>query len=182
MTGPGRGTVRLSSQGFAVLQVCAASPLRLQESECDAGGVGGAMYVAELIRLAPGRPAVARASVSRTLRRLWCHGWIELASVSGWSLTAKHADADAELQAAERDPEGTYATAKAYGGLFLWQSPAEYLAYLRRRATQRVHRQRMAYAQITSAGRERLTSGESIGATAARASDNPDSRLLGARA
>lgn len=115
------------------------------------------MYVSELVRLAPGRPAVARASVSRTLRRLWRQGWIELASASGYSLSAKHGNAAAELQAAERDPAGTYADAAGRGGFFIFATPEDYLADLRDRARRFVRGQRMCFVQITTSGRQRLT-------------------------
>lgn len=100
----GRGAARLSPEGLAVLHACA--------------GVGGSMYVADLVRLAPGRRAVARASLPRTLRRLWRAGWVELVNAYGYSLTARYADVDADLQAAERDPDGTYARDAAARGSF----------------------------------------------------------------
>ena len=119
------GAVRLSPAGRAVLRACAASPKHFDATS----SAGGCLNVADLVRVAPGSRTVARASLSRTLRRLWRAGWIELINGNGYSLTAQHAHADAALLAAERDPEGAYARAATAGGLFVFASPAEYLAY-----------------------------------------------------
>lgn len=148
---------RLSRAGLAVLRACVASAGHL---ESDDSGLGGCLYIAKLSNLLksmPGRPEVARASLSRTLRRLWRAGWVELLGDCGRSLTRIYADAAADLQAAERDPAGTYARAAAQPGIFLWQSPEEYLAHLRRTAAWLPRQRRMTIVQITSAGRQRLT-------------------------
>ena len=62
LTHRGQRPARLSPEGFSVLRACADR--------------GGCIYVADLVRMAPGRLAVARASLSRTLRRLWRAGWV----------------------------------------------------------------------------------------------------------
>jgi hypothetical protein len=153
-----RAAGRLSAQGVAVLVVCAASRLRYSKAiDCDPGGTGGLLSFSELLRLAPGRRTVARASLSRTLRRLWRHGLVELITEHGHTLKAKCANVAAALQAAEEDPDGTYAVVKARGGFFPYGTAAEYLKHLRYSARQAVVGLRMHYVQITSAGRERLT-------------------------
>ncbi len=153
----GPGAARLSPQGLAVLNACAGSHLRLAQGE-GASGHGGCMYVADLVRLAPGRRAVARASVSRTLRRLWRAGWVELVNAHGYSLTACHADVKVDLQAAERDPEGTFARAAAAQGFFPFLTPEEFLEHLRGSVERLTRSQLVKVVQITSAGRERLSS------------------------
>jgi hypothetical protein len=145
---------RLSPEGLAVLHACAASS---RHWNSDDSGVGGCMFVADLVRLAPGRRAVVRASLSRTLRRLWHAGWVELFNAWGYSLTARHADADAQLQEYERDPDATYAQAAAAPGFFPYVTPEEYLVSLRERALQLKRGRPVHVVQITSAGRERLT-------------------------
>ena len=115
------------------------------------------MSVADLVRFIPGRRAVVRASLSRTLRRLWRGGWVELVNAYGYSLTARRAAADANVQAAEHDPEGTFARAEAAPGFFPFGTPAEYLVYLRAHADQVTHGQPVDFVQITPTGRERLT-------------------------
>jgi hypothetical protein len=154
-----RATARLSARGVAVLIACAASRLRYaQATDCDLGGSGGLLSFNELLRLAPARPTVARASLSRTLRRLWRRGLIELITEHGHTLSAKYANAAVALQTAEKDPEGTYALAEWHGGFFPYETPTEYLEHLRYSVRQRILGQRMHYVQITSAGRERLSS------------------------
>lgn len=158
---------RLSAQGLAILRACAASPHRLRDATCDAGGTGGAIYFEELLHEMPARSAAAKASLSRTLRRLWRAGWVELLK-SGGSLTGAYAavaadaaTARADLQAAERDPERAFATAKAYGGFFPFRTPEVYLAYVRahvlRCASGEPRRSPTRAVQITHAGRERLS-------------------------
>jgi hypothetical protein len=142
-----------SRAGYAVLHACAVSP-----EHCEAtGSVGGCLYVADLVQQTPGRPGVARASLSRTLRRLWRAGLIELFDRSGYSLTQRHADADAELQAVERDPEVAFARACVDGGFFPFDTPKEYVTDLRARTARLKRGLVMHIVQITSAGRERLT-------------------------
>ena len=95
-----RNAGRLSPEGLAVLNACAISPVR----QCYGNAADdelGCMYVSELVRLSPARLAVARASLSRTLRRLWRAGCVELINQNGSSLTAWHAAIAADLHDAE---------------------------------------------------------------------------------
>jgi hypothetical protein len=80
---------------------------------------------------------VARASLSRTLRRLWRAGWVELVNAWGTSLTERHA--------------------AAAPGLMLYATPEAYLVYLRERAARLTHGRPVHLVQIMDAGRERLT-------------------------
>jgi hypothetical protein len=87
----------------AVLQACDASPRCLAHCEHDADGSGGCLLVADLLRQTPGRRAVVKASLSRTLRRLWRAGCVELVNAWGYSLRQMHADARGR---AARRPSG----------------------------------------------------------------------------
>jgi hypothetical protein len=150
-------TAKLSPQGRAILERCAQSSLRLRVN--GGADIAGCLYIRDLMRLRQGSRNVVKASVSRSLRRLWRAGWVELLSEHGSSLTNHHANAAADLEAAERDPEGVYARARAVGGpgLFLWATPQEYLSYLHSRADELMRGRRMALVYITNAGRQRLT-------------------------
>jgi len=148
-----------------ILRALEQSSLRLTCSEgVDPEGSGGVLRVFELLRLHPGRPLVARASLSRSLRRLHRAGDIELFNLDGWALSDKQALAALTLAEAERDPEGAFANAvaaaqsPAYVGGFFYTTAAEYLDDLRREARARVRHQPMHYIQITPAGRQRLIS------------------------
>jgi hypothetical protein len=145
---------RVSAPGVAVLEAC----------------WNGAVSINSLVRHSSQRRLVARASISRTLRRLWRAGLIELANDWNHTLTQHYAAIDAKLAAHVADPEGTFAaTAETImrhveqGGRWFWPftTAPEYLAWAQRKAGEDRRRAcHMRYVRITPAGRdylERLT-------------------------
>lgn len=98
------------------------------------------VLVRDLVRLQvlAGRPqAVARASLSRTLRRLWRAGLVELHGRSG-TLGAKQEEARERLVRFEADPQGGYqryrAWARASGMADRYGSAEAFLAAKRAQA------------------------------------------------
>lgn len=120
---------RLSRQGLAVLEVLAQQPAcRFPIS-----------YLLGQFLSAHGSAASTRASLSRTLRRLWRAGLVELLNERGWTLTECYAAIDEELAAHERDPDAAFAAVLAAiadgpPGFFPYATAEEYLESERRRA------------------------------------------------
>jgi DNA-binding MarR family transcriptional regulator len=110
-----------------------------------------------------GSVASTRASLSRTLRRLWQAGYVELENDWRVTLTEQQAEADARLAQLEADPEGEYrrqadAIAAGKPGFFPFTSATEYLEHRRwsiRRWDKRNNRHTAAV--LTPAGRERVS-------------------------
>jgi hypothetical protein len=113
---------------------------------------------------------VARASVSRTLRRLWRQKLIELydgAYGARASMTAKQQAAIGRRDRALADPEGTYAAFRAWllgvaalsrGGARDRYGSAAALVAATVAAANRTPKMRVARVELTAAGRERLLS------------------------
>ena len=89
----------LSSQATAVLETLSQQP----------GERMSIRRLVELLRPGHGSTASTRASLSRTLRRLWRAGLVELTNDYGWILTDRYAEPDTELAQHEADPEAAYA-------------------------------------------------------------------------
>jgi hypothetical protein len=100
---------------------------------------------------------VIRASLSRTLRRLWRIGYLELFGAWGNSATEtherEHERALGRLEAARADPAGEYARAVAMIGedWDWWKSPEAYLAFCESRVS-RPPSIRVTYVALTKAG------------------------------
>ncbi len=92
----------LSSQATALLEL-------LSQQHGDRMSI---RRLVDLLRPGHGSSASTRASLSRTLRRLWRDGLVEL--TNDWNpdrtLTARLAKLDAELAKHEADPEAEYAS------------------------------------------------------------------------
>jgi hypothetical protein len=143
---------RLSRQGRDVLEALA------QRAD-------GRLDIWRLVkRLQPrhGSQASTRASLSRTLRRLWRAGLVELEHAGGLTLREMHVACDAELARFNVDPEADYAgtLAKIASGripaLFAHASAAAYFAERRRYITGQTCHMRAQFAVLTAAGRERM--------------------------
>ena len=104
--------------------------------------------------------AVARASLSRTLRRLWRAGLVELHSrfgCSGLSLSAKQQEARQRLVGFEADPHGSYQVYKSWatrvGVADAYGSAEAFLAAKRAQAKSMPHL-RIVCATATPRGRD----------------------------
>jgi hypothetical protein len=144
---------RLSPQGLTVLEALAQPP-------------SGRLTIRRLVTLlqpAHSTPASTRASLSRTLRRLWRAGLVELEHDGGLTLTEMQTATDAELACFDADPAGDYAAvlAKIAAGripaCFARKSQAAYLAYRRQQIADRTRHARTRAAVLTAAGRERAS-------------------------
>ena len=143
---------RVSPQGLAVVEALAHQP-------------SSRVPIRQLVRLlAPAHGSVAstRASLSRTLRRLWSVGLIELENDWRVPLTKRLAALDAERAQLEADPEAAYAKQRAAidrgaPGFFPFTSAAEYLPFQRRMIARRRRGCRHTVAVLTTNGREWLT-------------------------
>ena len=116
----------LSSQATAVLETLSQQPSDRMEIR----------QLVELLRPGHGSAASTRASLSRTLRRLWRDGLVELSSWGRGTLTERYAALDTALAEHEADPEAAYADVLAaidrgVPGFFPYDSPAKYLDYKR---------------------------------------------------
>jgi hypothetical protein len=96
----------------------------------------------------------ARASLSRTLRRLWRAGLIELLTGTYTTFTSYHAEIDRRLARVEQDPKTVFQLAVAKGALE--QSPEDYLRTARVQAARRRRNIRAMHVQITPVGRAAL--------------------------
>lgn len=142
---------RISAAGLAVLQACLGPRT---------------VAIHDLVRRSQRRPPVARASLSRTLRRLWRAGLVELTTDWGTTLTEHHAEIDDTLAAQERDPEAAFAeeldaVRRGVPGFLPYTTADEWLGYQRSAAARRKRGKPMRVVCLTSEGRalvERLTS------------------------
>lgn len=141
----------LSSQGRAVLQALAAAP----------DGLLATADVLQRVRRPGASSAVTRASVSRTLRRLWTAGVVELADGARRTLTAEAARLEHFCAAAQREPEAAY---RAYlnrrrvdGQPDAYRSASRYAAAWRQAAQQMPHL-RVRAVQLTASGRQAVNS------------------------
>jgi hypothetical protein len=156
-TGPEAAPV-ISRQALTVLRELASTAA----CECDGSTLpAGRRSVAEIVRAVrvPGSTLqVTRASVSRTLRRLWRDGLVDL--FAGWrSMSDARAEGAARLAEKEADPEQAYRDycelMENIGLSDSCGSAEAYIAFQRRRLTR--PDMRVTTVQITDAGRERLT-------------------------
>ncbi len=107
-----------------------------------------------------------RASLSRTLRRLWRAGLVELKSDWGVTLSDRLHELEVELAAHEGDVDGAYAdilaaVARGTPGFFACGSADEYLQHHRRLVSRRKRHIRSTSVELSMRGREyveRLTS------------------------
>jgi len=144
--------MRLSAQGRTILQALDAAPEEL-------------VWMADLVELIARpqtRRGVTRASLSRTLRRLWRAGLVEL--LDDWTtLSARDEQARAKLAALEADPAAAYARHQEF-----WQSCGEpqYIAasvedYMALRRANARPSMRVRMVRITAAGRASVNKGAS---------------------
>lgn len=100
--------------------------------------------------------AVARASLSRTLRRLWRAGLVELYGRSG-SLSAKQQEARERLVRFEADPLGSYQSYRAWARAARiadgYGSPEAFLV-AKRRQVKTAPRLRVVRVTVTTLGRD----------------------------
>ncbi|MGH9311709.1 MAG: hypothetical protein ACRD1S_00795 [Vicinamibacterales bacterium] len=92
---------------------------------CDAAG--GAIPVARLVPRSTVSVSVARASLSRTLRRLRLKGLLELEDAYGRTMAQRIAAGDAALAKHEADPDAAFEQARTAPGFFPFTTAAEYL-------------------------------------------------------
>lgn len=141
----------LSSQAIAVLETLSQQPAdRMSIRE-----------LVELLRPGHGSRASTRASLSRTLRRLWRAGLVELKNDWGWTLTERHAELDTQLTQHEADPEAAYARELAAiergaPGFFPYDSPAEYLEHKRWWNVHLKRYMRNSVVELTARGQEQI--------------------------
>lgn len=139
---------RLSRQGRTVLEVLG------QQLGCRFP----ISYLVGHFLSAHGSAASTRASLSRTLRRLWRAGLVELTNDWGRTLTDYYAAIDEELAAQERDPEAAFAAVLAAiagaPGFFPYETAEEYLASERRRIARLRRGKPMRAVCLTPQGRE----------------------------
>ena len=112
--------------------------------------------VLDRVRLPATALPVAHASLSRSLRRLWSAGLVELTTRDGETLTAKASARREVLAFVQASPETAYhayrerlAQSNVRGA---FGSPSAYVAYFRARARQVPHA-RIHVVQLTPAGR-----------------------------
>jgi hypothetical protein len=147
----------LSRQGRQVLEALAQ----------PADGRREIWRLVKLLRPSHGSAASTKASLSRTLRRLWQAGYVELEG--GWArvtLTEKQAAADAQLARLEAGYEAEYEVVRARHlkgdgtcGFFPFNTAADYLEHQRWTLTRHfgTRHQRHTAASLTPAGRERVS-------------------------
>ncbi len=144
----GRGeenrVTRLSASGLAVLEACLGRD---------------AVSIDELVRRSPRRQAVARASLSRTLRRLWRAGLVELLNDWGDTLTEYYAAIDNKLAAQERDPDAAFAVVldavrRGAPGFFPYTTAADWIEDQRRAAAKLKRSKPTRTVCLTAQGRE----------------------------
>ena len=153
--------ITISAQGRSVLQALAAAEA-FEYGEHNDGTP--AIWPAGLLRVwalvdhvqRPGASLnVTRASLSRTLRRLWRDGFVELSD--GWrsTMTKEQETVAAAVARHEADPVAAYERYKALMGEG-WDRHGSVQAFM---AAQRSRRPslRVTHVQITDAGRARLT-------------------------
>lgn len=162
---PGRKlTSHVSAQGLAVLHALASAKPHYHPDSGNALSAGE-LAVVELVKIVARRGTsrgVTKASLSRTLRRLWRAGLVELMSGWGWSRTmtqAHHAECK-HRAARDADPVAAYEEYKAivtsYDMPDAHGSAEAYMAAMRV-ADRRLPDVRVTRVQITKAGRARLT-------------------------
>ena len=100
---------------------------------------------------------VARASISRTLHRLFKRGLVDLQNNYGNSFTERLADRDRQLTEHERDPEAAYqrqvdAIKRGAPGFFPFTNADGYLAWTRRHVARRRSEMRATWIQATDDG------------------------------
>ena len=121
---------------------------------CVCAQTGGTIAVARLVNRSGGSLNVARASVSRTLRRLRLRGLVELENDYGYTLTQRLAVVNEDLAQHERDPEAAYRLAQEAGGFFPFDDAAEYLKWHRFDAEKRKRHCRIQRVRLTPQGFE----------------------------
>lgn len=140
---------QISSAMIEVLRACAEADDR--------------MPVSSLVRRSTRSINGARASLSRTLRRLWRRGIVELENDYGYTLTRQIEAIETTLAKQEQDPENVYRKARAQGGFFPFADATEYLESCRVGTQSRKRHRRIQWVRLTNKGREalcRLTSND----------------------
>lgn len=117
---------------------------------------GGSASVAQLVRRSGRSVRVARASLSRTLRRLWLRGLVELEDDWGHPLTQGIASIEQDLARHERDPDEAFRCDREARALFPYATAREYLDVHRREARTVTRYRRTRRARVTVAGRQVL--------------------------
>jgi hypothetical protein len=150
----------LSRQGLAVLRLLA--PARASRNRYPVDLSAGELAVADLVQQFHQRGRslpVTRASLSRTLRRLWRDGLVELSSTYGWqTMTERHQKQVEWLEAQAADPLAAYESYKALVGedRDSFRSAEAYIVMLRKKV-RRGPDLRVTRVRITAVGRTRLT-------------------------
>lgn len=167
----------VSPEGLRVLHVLAGTAARDAEPWAYRGArTAGGLELADLrgALYRPGRTSgVAKASLSRTLRRLWLAGLVELYD-RPWAgpdaaLSRCHWEAQRRLAHAEADPDQFYQDFRANFAAFdRYGSAAAFLEHKRAQAKQPHRGFYVRYVQITEPGRSRLTSACTAQLTATR--------------
>ena len=138
---------RVSVQGRSVLEA-------LVESE---EGLQSPNELTQLIVRGGASLSVARASLSRTLRRLWSAGLVELESTRGKTFSELRQDSKDRAERARRDPAGFYQGyckwVSTVGGRPIVASADEWLA-LKQRQARRPPTGRVRVVILTEAGRD----------------------------
>lgn len=157
----------LSPHGLGVLRVLVATEAREARPWLYLRGrTEGGLEMADLLAaLYPPSSivslSVARASLSRTLRRLWTAGLVELYSSphrsTGTGLSRKHLEAQKYLAEVEADPDGHYQRFRRdFADYDTYGSVAAFVEERRRRANRIYRGFYVRYVQITDLGRRRL--------------------------
>ena len=142
----------ISAQGRAVLETLSQQP-----RDCMA-----ISRLVDLLQPAHGSLASTRASVSRSLRRLWRAGLVELENNRRQTLTEQLAVLDAVLAAHEADPEAEYARVlegvpHRWPAVLTRGSAEGYLAYRRQTVAREKRSIRSAVVVLTAQRQEFLT-------------------------
>jgi DNA-binding MarR family transcriptional regulator len=157
----------VSPQGLAILRILAGAKPRTVRCREHINIYPAGVEMQELFAaLAPFTVSrnVARASISRTLRRLWALGLVELHhhpwACADTSLSAKQREARRRLAEAEADPEGVYQGYVAWIAR-KWHdrygSAAAFVEAKRKQASRPERGYYVRFIEITDKGRQRLT-------------------------
>lgn len=114
----------------------------------------GTAAVAVLVNRAAGSLNTRRASTSRSLRRLWRLGLVELENQYGCSLTERLRSRMEELAHHEADAEAAFEAARTGAAFFPFADAGEYLSWHRSRVENRSKYQRAQIVRLTPLGWE----------------------------
>jgi hypothetical protein len=133
----------LSAAMIRVLHICA--------------DYGGTASIKRLVGRSQRSRSVARPSVSRTLRRLWVRGLVELEDEYGRTLTQHLADIDGDLRTHQRDPELAFEAARRAPGFCPFANSGDYLAWYLAQRERRRRNHKMCRARLTQKARQILS-------------------------